>query len=386
MSAFTGFDFSTAAVAGPDNVVTPAGVVVPIIDPGKLRVWGTRSTGDQNTLAARSLVLKRWVYPPGSTRSQILNYACYSLRDIGRDSALAIITKLANLGEALVGGSMSVVFDCRVDDFNVDPVLFRIYGRKEDPTGAAYADLPALSQEVATLPPDSQWANFSFDGVTAKDAVALFALCAYCVVKAPTQLNQTAFTASRPLAAAKGAGLTAFPAYLLPSVGDLTLVNNALQQDRRARIPFAHTLVSWATTRSVNSNQAGMASQASLWRDQGFGGLKLTRKLLLGYGAAVQRVARLRAQIPAFQEHWDAYHACASPVRAYYGAIYGPTNPIAARDDYSMLTLLSRDIDQQGFAAGRGMRNFGAGRTVPDDVKAAFVAACNELGLEIPAI
>jgi hypothetical protein len=386
MSAFLGFDFSSAVITSESNVVTPAGVSVPVLDPQSLARWGTRTAGEQPTPSGIPLELNKWTFPQPSEFTEQLNYVAYSIKEIEGDAALDVIEKIGNLAELLVPGCMGVLFDCRLNTEAVDEDMFRVYGRKLTAGGMPIADAAALLAETNAFAEDNRWSHFSLTEATMREATALFALCAYCVVKAPSQLNQTAFTASRPLASARGAGLSAYPAHLLPTVGDLTIVNNALQQDRRARIPFAHCLVAWATTRSVNSQQAAMASQASLWRDQGFGGLKMTRQLLLGYGAAVQRVARLRAQVPAFKEHWSAYDACQSPVRAYYGAIYGPTNPIAARDDYSLLTLLARDIVQQSFAAGRGMRNFGAGRTVPEDVKTAFVAACVELGLELPAI
>jgi hypothetical protein len=386
MSAFTNFNFATAVATNATNVVTPAGVSVPVLNPGSMGQWGTRTAGEQNTLAATSLTLNEWVFPATSDLAERLNYTSYALQEVAGDAPLDIIEKLANLGNLLVPGCMGVMFDCRVDTMDVDAAAFRLYGQRVDANGALIADAAGLLVALGTLPADNRWTSFSLTPVTVREATALFALCAYCVVKAPTQINQTAFTASRPLAAARGAGLAAYPSHLLPSIASLVVVNNSLQQDRRARIPMAQCLVSWATTRSVNSQQAAMASQASLWRDQGFGGLKLSRQLILGYGAAVQRVARLRAQVPAFQEHWNAYSACQSPVRAYYGAIYGPTNPIAARDDYSLLTLLARDIVQSSFQNGKGMRNFGAGRVVPEDVKNAFVAACHELGLELPAL
>jgi len=386
MSAYIGFDFTTAVVGGDSHAVTPAGLAIPRINPGALTRWGTRTAGEQPTLASTALVLDRLVFPPGSPPDERINYVAYALKEVALLSPKEIIEALGNLAEQLVPGCMGVMFDCRVNDVAVDATLFRIYGTQHSMGGQTFATLADALQEINALPADDQWGNFSLTPVLVREATALFALCAYCVVKAPTALNQTAFTASRPLAAARASGLASYPAHLLPAVSDLVLINNALQSDRRARVPFATCLVSWATTRSVNAQQAAMASQASLWRDQGFGGLKLTRSLILSYGPALQRVNRLAGQLVAFQEHWRAYDGCNSPIRAYYGAIYGPTNPIAARDDYSTLTLLARDIVQESFAAGRGMRNFGAGRSVPEDIRDAFRDACLELGLALPAI
>jgi hypothetical protein len=326
-----------------------------------------------------------YAFPEESTAPQRRTYCAQALLHCGSDTPIAIIEAIGNLAHCLVPDCHGPMFDCRWDVENVNPHTFRIYGQQVDAGGLPLTPATFVA-EANALPSDQQWGQATLGQVSIRDATALFALVGFCVVKAPTAMNATAFTQSRPLAAAKGAGLDQFPVHLLPTLDTLRCVNNALQSDRRARIPFAHCLVSWATSREVNAQQSGMASQASLWRDQGFGGLKLARKLILAYGPALQRVPRLSAQLPAFQEHWDAYSANASPYRAYFGAIYGPTNPLSARDDYSLLALLSRDIDAAAFAVGRGMRNFGAGRAVPDDVKQAFMTACADLNLPLPRL